>query len=131
MCRVEGERGEELGFTSRKYVLCFLLQLRFIFDMLLDIKNESSKQREIEERNNKTNRESSNKIAIMTSLPRYMDPLALADLKASKAKWKTVDQGAATMVVAAFDPSLDGSFSPHPSIPIRFRERGILSNILK
>jgi hypothetical protein len=46
----------------------------------------------------------------MTDLVRDLDEASLNGLLqgTSDTEWKTLDQGAATMVVAGFDPGLDG-----------------------
>ncbi len=48
--------------------------------------------------------------AIMTELVRGMDDADLRGLihDTPESEWKTIDQGAATLVVAGFDPALDG-----------------------
>lgn len=46
---------------------------------------------------------------IMTNLARGMDEQAMKGLfQGIGDKWKTLDQGASTLVVAGFDPGLDG-----------------------
>ncbi len=47
-------------------------------------------------------------IAIMTGLVRGLDEEGLNGLMEGTEEWKTVDQGAATLVIAGFDPGLDG-----------------------
>jgi hypothetical protein len=48
-------------------------------------------------------------IDIMTNLARGMDEQAIKGLfRGIGDKWKTLDQGASTLVVAGFDPGLDG-----------------------
>lgn len=51
-------------------------------------------------------------IAIMTDLVRDMDEEGVKGLTSSIEVWKTADQGAATMLVAALDPKLAGK-CPH------------------
>jgi len=45
--------------------------------------------------------------AIATDLVREMDEEGLKSLMKSVMEWKTLDEGAATLVVAGFDPGLD------------------------
>jgi hypothetical protein len=45
--------------------------------------------------------------AIMTDLGRDLDTKTMQGLVASTEVWKTADQGAATLVVAGFDPKLE------------------------
>jgi hypothetical protein len=44
----------------------------------------------------------------MTDLVRGLDEQGLKGLMEGTEEWKTLDQGAATLVVAGFDPGLDG-----------------------
>ena len=46
-------------------------------------------------------------IAIATDFMREMDEEGLKSLMQSVTDWKTLDQGAATLVVAGFDPGLN------------------------
>jgi hypothetical protein len=48
--------------------------------------------------------------AIWTGLARNLDEQGQALIKATGKVWKTGDQGAATAMVAAFDPKLNGSY---------------------
>lgn len=50
----------------------------------------------------------------MTEIVRAMDKDSLDGLfqGVPDSEWKTQDQGAATLIVAGFDPSLDGTSSP-------------------
>lgn len=49
----------------------------------------------------------------MTDLARDMDKKALEPMMgAEEGDWKTADQGAATIVVAAFDPLLNSKLIP-------------------
>jgi hypothetical protein len=54
----------------------------------------------------------------MTELVRGMDDDAFNGLihGTPESEWKTIDQGAATLVVAGFDPALDGM----PLLPLSF-----------
>jgi len=47
-------------------------------------------------------------LAIMTDLVRGLDEQGLKWLMEGTEAWKTLDQGAATLVVAGFDAGLDG-----------------------
>jgi hypothetical protein len=49
--------------------------------------------------------------AIKTGLVRGLDENALKNLLEGGHDWKTLDQGAATLIVAAFDPGLDGKLN--------------------
>jgi len=55
----------------------------------------------------------------MTDLVRDLDKKSLEGLASTAEIWKTADEGAATMVVAAFDPKLTGRslFFLSPSKP--------------
>ena len=46
--------------------------------------------------------------AILTDLVREADNEGMKNLLANTQDWKNADQGAATLVVAAFDPALNG-----------------------
>jgi hypothetical protein len=45
----------------------------------------------------------------MTELVRELDQQGMQGLLVVTDHWKTADQGAATLIVAAFDPGLDGA----------------------
>ncbi|EEH46620.2 uncharacterized protein PADG_02718 [Paracoccidioides brasiliensis Pb18] len=64
--------------------------------------------------------------AIQTELGRHLTPTTLAEIASAIPGWKTRDQGAATSVVAAFDPALKGTHSwIHgliDSLPLKFEE---------
>lgn len=49
--------------------------------------------------------------AIWTGLARNLDDEGQELIKGTSKVWKTGDQGAATALVAAFDPALDGNSS--------------------
>lgn len=49
--------------------------------------------------------------AIWTGLSRNLDAEGEAAIRNTSPFWKNHDQGAATVVVAAFDPALDGEWS--------------------
>jgi hypothetical protein len=50
-------------------------------------------------------------IAIWTGLSRDLDPDGEAAIRKTIPFWKDLDQGAATVLVAAFDPALNGECS--------------------
>lgn len=64
-------------------------------------------------------------IAIMTEIVRDLDQHGMEGLINTVDHWKTADQGAASLVVAAFDPALDSTLlsitlffqSPAPHFP--------------
>lgn len=47
-------------------------------------------------------------VAIWTGLSRDLDPEATAAIGKTSTFWKNLDQGAATVLVAALDPALNG-----------------------
>jgi len=47
-------------------------------------------------------------LAIATDLTREMDEAGMKNLNHSDIEWKSIDEGAATLVVAGFDPGLCG-----------------------
>jgi hypothetical protein len=53
-------------------------------------------------------------LAIATDLAREMDEEAVKNLTQWNFDWKSIDEGAATLVVSGFDPALNGEllFSP-------------------
>ena len=52
-------------------------------------------------------------LAIATNLTREMDEAGMKNLSHGDIEWKSIDEGAATLVVAGFDPGLYRKF---PSI---------------
>lgn len=50
-------------------------------------------------------------IAIWTGLSRDLDPDGEAAIRKTSPFWKNLDQGAATVLVATFDPALNGECS--------------------
>jgi len=50
-------------------------------------------------------------VAIATDLARDLDEQGVKSLTQGDFDWKSADQGAATLVVAGFDPGLDGDCS--------------------
>jgi hypothetical protein len=47
-------------------------------------------------------------LAIATDLTREMDEEAVKNLTQGDSDWKSIDEGAATLVVSGFDPRLSG-----------------------
>lgn len=47
-------------------------------------------------------------LAIATDLAREMDEEAVKNLTQGNFDWKSIDEGAATLVVSGFDPGLNG-----------------------
>jgi hypothetical protein len=47
-------------------------------------------------------------LAIVTDLIRGMDEAGLKSLNQGNFDWKSIDEGAATLIVAGFDPGLNG-----------------------
>lgn len=68
----------------------------------------------------------------MTDLVRDLDDAGLKGLTSGTEIWKDIDQGAATMLVAAFDPLLNGKhyLLQTPLIFIKSGKGGLLTQIL-
>jgi hypothetical protein len=57
--------------------------------------------------------------AIWTGLSRNLDAEGEAAIRNTSPFWKNHDQGAATVLVAALDPILDGEFASSDSVDIK------------
>jgi hypothetical protein len=58
--------------------------------------------------------------AIWTGLSRNLDAEGEAAIRNTSPFWKNHDQGAATVLVAALDPILDGEFASSDSVDRRY-----------